>query len=136
MSDVSSHHDEKATEKMSMDELRAELLSLTRQMSSIKDLQDPRTVKLRAFLTAEITTIRHAITKLKPVDEQISILQSALLKKKADLSDAKARKDAASAEIAELTVDINGAEAQLQEAKRRKEIADSCSYVGASITGA
>eukprot|EP00973_Karenia_brevis_P070009 9733594-Karenia_brevis.AAC.1 len=82
MSDVSSVHDEKLVEKMNMDELKAELLSLTRQMSSIRDLSDPRTLKLRAFLTSEITNVRHAITKLKPVDEQISILQSALLKKK------------------------------------------------------
>eukprot|EP00973_Karenia_brevis_P051366 7135445-Karenia_brevis.AAC.1 len=30
---------------------------------------------------------------------------------------------------------INGAEAQLQIAMRKKEIADSCTYAGPSITG-
>eukprot|EP00973_Karenia_brevis_P003703 512089-Karenia_brevis.AAC.1 len=40
---------------LGMDALKAELLSLTRQLGAVKDLADPRSQKLKTFLAGEVT---------------------------------------------------------------------------------
>eukprot|EP00973_Karenia_brevis_P092722 12413825-Karenia_brevis.AAC.1 len=55
---------------MSLEDLRAELKSLSRQMQAVADLEDPRSIKLKAFLQSEMNQVKHSITKLKPPSER------------------------------------------------------------------
>eukprot|EP00973_Karenia_brevis_P086390 11978602-Karenia_brevis.AAC.1 len=57
---------------LSLEELKAEQLSLQRQYAAVADLVDPRSVRLQQFLASELKTVRHEITLRKPVAEQIT----------------------------------------------------------------
>eukprot|EP00973_Karenia_brevis_P013893 1884248-Karenia_brevis.AAC.1 len=56
-------------------------------------------------LNAELTNLRHEVTKRKPPTQQISIFESALQKKNSELEEAKRKRSALSEYIQDLAVD-------------------------------
>eukprot|EP00973_Karenia_brevis_P063609 8841756-Karenia_brevis.AAC.1 len=59
-----------------LQELKDRLTSLDRQIAAIKDLKDTRSLSVLASLNKEAKMVRHAITRLKPADQQITVLEA------------------------------------------------------------
>eukprot|EP00973_Karenia_brevis_P025151 3468845-Karenia_brevis.AAC.1 len=53
---LSQCSEEAAVDAMTLEQLRAEMVSLNRQAAAIKDLKDPGSLKLRSYLQKEITS--------------------------------------------------------------------------------
>eukprot|EP00973_Karenia_brevis_P068532 9531220-Karenia_brevis.AAC.1 len=73
-------------------------------------MSDKRSLKEVQRLQVELKNVRHAITRSKPAQEQVTILESALAKKRSELQSSFQQRDQLNDTIAQLKVDINAAE--------------------------
>eukprot|EP00973_Karenia_brevis_P036847 5076762-Karenia_brevis.AAC.1 len=108
----------KELEVDSIEELRAAQVSLTKQISALKGMDDGRSQRALHDLHTELTDVRHRITLCKPPSQQVQVLEAAITKKKLELVQAKEKRDAFTALMRDLHLEIIGAETQLAKAQQ------------------
>eukprot|EP00973_Karenia_brevis_P071325 9906769-Karenia_brevis.AAC.1 len=85
---------------------------------------------MRVQLQEQLKEVRHQITLQKPADQRVNILEAAIQRYQKELETAMKDRDALNGKIADLKIDIQRAEGQLevaQSAHEQKLIAESTS---------